>query len=325
MRSDAVTVLDPVTVERAEEVTRTLQRLVRCEAAAVVVRDPHSAAHVVLSSSGYEPSLLEHAVGDFLDDPVIRRIRAGEPRALRWSDIRSEWGVDFADNESAQRFLIPMGFHEGVTMRLATGGGRETGVVHVSWAKRTDATIGRRTLLEDMRGLLAGTCDVLARPRTMAAGLVEDACAVWVTAAGAVAELPDRPAGALLFEGGDLREHLRHRWAGSGSPREFLWLDGAGQYHRVEVFPCGGGDVLVASRSIAAPHGLTQRQLQVLGRVAAGSTNRVIARELAISYRTVTTHVEHLLTKLGCASRTELAARVLADGLLLAGASGRRR
>ena len=50
--------------------------------------------------------------------------------------------------------------------------------------------------------------------------------------------------------------------------------------------------------------------------VAAGRTNREIARELFLSSRTVDMHVRNILAKLGCRSRTEAAGRAAALGLL---------
>ncbi len=52
------------------------------------------------------------------------------------------------------------------------------------------------------------------------------------------------------------------------------------------------------------PDGLTQRELEVLVLVAQGRTNRMIATELFISEKTVASHVSHIFTKLGVASRS---------------------
>jgi DNA-binding CsgD family transcriptional regulator len=53
------------------------------------------------------------------------------------------------------------------------------------------------------------------------------------------------------------------------------------------------------------PHlpSLTERELEVLGLVAQGLTNREISRELFISPATVRTHLEHIYDKLGVRSR----------------------
>ena len=50
--------------------------------------------------------------------------------------------------------------------------------------------------------------------------------------------------------------------------------------------------------------GLTVRELEVLRAVAAGKTNRTIARELFLSEKTVARHLSNIFTKLGVASRS---------------------
>ncbi|RKR89649.1 AAA ATPase-like protein [Micromonospora pisi] len=52
---------------------------------------------------------------------------------------------------------------------------------------------------------------------------------------------------------------------------------------------------------------LTAREVEVLGCLAAGMSNKQVARSLGISVRTVTVHVSNLLRKTGSASRTEAA------------------
>ena len=56
--------------------------------------------------------------------------------------------------------------------------------------------------------------------------------------------------------------------------------------------------------------GITAREAEVLGLVADGLANKQIAARLYLSVRTVEKHVESLLRKTGCASRTQLAALV---------------
>ena len=51
-------------------------------------------------------------------------------------------------------------------------------------------------------------------------------------------------------------------------------------------------------RALAGVHGLTRRELQVLGLLADGRTNREIARALFVSEKTAGTHVSSILGKL---------------------------
>jgi DNA-binding CsgD family transcriptional regulator len=55
---------------------------------------------------------------------------------------------------------------------------------------------------------------------------------------------------------------------------------------------------------------LTPRQLELLRRVAAGHTNRQVARDVGISEGTVRKHLEHIYARLGVHSRTEAVARI---------------
>jgi ATP/maltotriose-dependent transcriptional regulator MalT len=56
-------------------------------------------------------------------------------------------------------------------------------------------------------------------------------------------------------------------------------------------------------RPPAANCGLTERELQVLRLVATGKTNKVIARELSLSEKTVDRHVSNIFTKVDVSSR----------------------
>jgi len=65
----------------------------------------------------------------------------------------------------------------------------------------------------------------------------------------------------------------------------------------------------------ASRHGLTRREREVAALAARGLTNRDIAAQLFLSVRTVEVHVDHILTKLGFHTRTQLAAWALEEGL----------
>ncbi len=60
------------------------------------------------------------------------------------------------------------------------------------------------------------------------------------------------------------------------------------------------GQLAVARKE---PGGLTARELEVLGLVAAGKSNRVIAEELFISQKTVERHLSNIFIKLGVSTR----------------------
>lgn len=61
---------------------------------------------------------------------------------------------------------------------------------------------------------------------------------------------------------------------------------------------------------------LTPREREVITLVAMGRTNREIGRSLGVAERTARTHVSNILTKLGLASRTQVAMWAVREGLV---------
>jgi non-specific serine/threonine protein kinase len=53
---------------------------------------------------------------------------------------------------------------------------------------------------------------------------------------------------------------------------------------------------------------LTPRELEIVELISEGLTNKKIAQRLVIAQRTAEGHVERILRKLGCDSRTQVAA-----------------
>jgi two-component system nitrate/nitrite response regulator NarL len=62
---------------------------------------------------------------------------------------------------------------------------------------------------------------------------------------------------------------------------------------------------------------LTEREREILARIAAGHSNKLIARELKITEGTVKVHVKHLLRKLALGSRVEAAVWAVKKGFRL--------
>ncbi|SDD44469.1 helix-turn-helix transcriptional regulator [Belnapia rosea] len=72
-----------------------------------------------------------------------------------------------------------------------------------------------------------------------------------------------------------------------------------------------------AAPPVAMEAGLTRREREVLDLLAAGASNKVIARRLGLSFHTAKAHVAAVLQKLGAASRADAVARGARAGLVL--------
>jgi DNA-binding NarL/FixJ family response regulator len=66
----------------------------------------------------------------------------------------------------------------------------------------------------------------------------------------------------------------------------------------------------------AYPDGLSQREVEVLCRVAAGKSNREIAEELVIAEGTVRRHVSNIYNKIGAINRSDATRYALRAGLV---------
>ncbi|MFI0167071.1 AAA family ATPase [Streptomyces sp. NPDC017095] len=95
--------------------------------------------------------------------------------------------------------------------------------------------------------------------------------------------------------------------------------DAAAQLAQRARLPLGRGSRRAPAADPAAAFGLTSRERDVLGLVAAGRTNRQIAEELFISPKTASVHVSNILSKLGVSGRGEAAAVAHRLGLFVAG------
>ena len=72
----------------------------------------------------------------------------------------------------------------------------------------------------------------------------------------------------------------------------------------------------LVSRLRSPVRSLSERELDVLRLVAAGSTNRAIAKQLFVTEATVKSHLVHIYDKLGVDSRTAAVAAARESGLL---------
>jgi len=62
-------------------------------------------------------------------------------------------------------------------------------------------------------------------------------------------------------------------------------------------------------------YGLSARELEVVGLVVTGQTDKGIALTLGIRPKTVGKHLEHIRHKMECSSRTEIGIAAIREGL----------
>ncbi|VXB47973.1 Regulatory LuxR family protein [Arthrobacter sp. 9V] len=309
----------PVTLERAEQITRLLRDLVRCDAVLLSASNPagERSQHQKLTSDGYSEDAVSQLLENFIPEtrnPGFGVVRNRVRQALRWADLDRDWDVHFAFTPLAEEYLRPAGFNEGISASLWLPGGHHVGAIHMNWLGERSATEEARRIVEQFLPVLAAACDPSQPYRLLAEELHGDAN-VAVIAAGFDQTIAGRELGKTLQSDGPLWPLLlplaRH---GDSS---YIWLDGQGTCHRISITRCVQNTALVAEREVLPPYGLTPRELQIATLLADGVSNPEIADELVVSRRTVSTHVEHILAKLGVSSRAEAAALVTREGLRL--------
>ncbi len=64
------------------------------------------------------------------------------------------------------------------------------------------------------------------------------------------------------------------------------------------------------------PAGLTAREVEVLGLLARGHSNKAIAQRLVVAPKTVSNHVEHIYAKIGVSTRAAAALFAMQHGLV---------
>jgi DNA-binding CsgD family transcriptional regulator/tetratricopeptide (TPR) repeat protein len=115
------------------------------------------------------------------------------------------------------------------------------------------------------------------------------------------------------------RSLLRHR-PGNRARAEALLGEGAELARRIGMpallARIRALEVAAPPPAAALPDGLSAREVQVLGLVARGMSNREIGEALTISEHTAANHIRSILRKTGCANRTEAASYAHRRGLV---------
>ena len=301
---------DPAAV--AAEALDLFASIVPCVAASVSAWNLLEHRHMTIASSGYLPCVLER-VNSWLDErghgdtSVLAADRGPFPqRVSPRGTSHSSW---------PREMLISAGVDDGVMVRLYTTDGRYTGTLHFHLKSRELPTHRTSEALLMIPSALAATTDWLRAASAVARSLEPDAAVAIVTAQADVVEVPGRQPGMHLAQSAPLVQTVADLLHASTRTSRFVWLDGVKQWHHVRIERLCP-EAVVFEREIQPPRQLTCRELDVLTLLAEGHSNREIAALLVVARGTVATHVEHVLEKLKCASRTAAAARAVDEGLL---------
>lgn len=293
--------------ERAAEILAQLRLVVPFVAASVSAAKSGSIEHLSLANSGYSDRVEEHLNRKFVrEDPAYLRMRREGTPPMRWRDV-----PHYRESYSVREVFAPAGFTEGVTVCLRNRRGFYTGSVHLSVDDRRHPTDPAVRFLGYLRTMLGELTDLGSSPPEVTP--VEQT--VLLTPSGcrrspAVPPLPEQ-----------LIREVRAMAAVDVLPSWFWWRSPGGEVRLITTERIGE-EIRVGDIAATLPYGLSIRELEVLTLVAGGHTNVQIAHRLSIAPRTVAKHVEHLLAKLGAASRTEAAVRATRAGLLLHTARG---
>lgn len=306
--------------ERAEALLAPMRRLVPFEAGRVYLLDMERRAEHSLFFAG-----LDEKVRSYLDSPEhvddVEQVgldRFGPPMRLR------DLAVPRDEIRAWAEYLTPAGFREGIGVRLATSDGRYLGLLTLYTDTAAHPTDAARDFLSVLSTTIANALDPL-RSIGAAARLVDGAAAgVLLTRDGRTLPLPGLVGHALLAPGSALLGAAAGQLAETVHATFLCPYDPAGEdtHLRVTVLGC---PVLppahVVAAVVVAPCGdlgrLTRRELEVLGLIVEGCSNRRIASSLRLTERTVTTHLEHILAKLHASTRTLAAVYAVRRGLYI--------
>jgi DNA-binding CsgD family transcriptional regulator len=227
---------------------------------------------------------------------------------------------------SWMEYLVPAGFREGIGAGLFSPDGRFLGLLGMHTESAVPASDAARDLLGMVAPMIAHAVDPLRSISTIARAVSDAVAGVVVTRAGATMPLPGLPAHPLLVAGSAVLRVAADQLARGGVHATFLSPAphdaGGNGYLRVTAMPAPADPPyhFVAVLTVSPPgdlHGLTPRELEVLGLLVEGWPNQAMALGLGITERTVAAHVEHVLTKLAVTSRTVAAVSALRLGLFV--------
>jgi DNA-binding CsgD family transcriptional regulator len=315
--------------ERAEALLLELRRHVPFDAAWIALADPLGAGYTSLASTSLDDEIIQYLSGPRSAQDIEVARANGDRGPLSPSDLPYPAG----DLPTWAECLLPAGYHEALGAPLFASGSRQVGFLSLLSTGTQPPTPAVRRRLQRLIPIVVRGIDPM-RSMLSAARLVQDASAGVVLCMEGALPLPGLPDDALLAENAPVLAAARAAITDGRVYASFLWP--LGGWHapdghvRVSVLtgtadPVGLLLGVVLLSDAGDLHGLTPRELEVLGLLIEGRTNQEIALAFVVAPRTVAVHVEHILAKLGASSRTLAAVRAERAGLYVPGRTARGR
>ena len=316
------------TSERAQALLEVLRGVVAFDGAWLALADQLSHGYCSLASIGLDVSTVDFLSGPLMaqDIEVTGTDRARPPLSPSDLPYPAEKLPTWAE------CLIPAGIHEALALALFAPDGRHVGFLALLSGSRRPPSLPTRRRLGRLAPVLAHGIDPM-RSLLTAARLVRAATAgVVLRADGGCQALPGLSADALLAPRSPVLGVARERIREGHVYSSFLWPVGGPHapdgHVRVTVLAApddvpSGLTALALLSPATDLHRLTPREMEVLGLLVEGRSNHEIARTLVVAPRTVATHLEHILGKLGAPTRTHAAVRAERDGLYVPAAPDR--
>src|SRR4051812_48694620 len=317
------------TYERAQALLEALRRVVPFDGAWLALADPLGHGYHSLASVDLDVPTVEFLSGPMMarDIEVTGTDRARPPLSPSDLPYPAEELPTWAE------CLVPPGFHEALALALFAPAGRHVGFLALLSGSRQPPSAATRRRLGRLAPVLAQGIDPM-RSLVTAARLVRGATAgVVLRADGGCQELPGLQGDALLVPRSPVLAAARERIDAGHVYSSFLWPVGGshapGGHVRATVLAAPedvppGLTALALLSPATYLHGLTPRELEVLGLLVEGCSNQEIARTLVVAPRTVAAHLEHVLAKLEAPTRTLAAVRAERDGLYVPALPHRR-
>ena len=276
-----------------DELIALLRAACRFDAAGIVRWDETASCHMPLTSLGYDEGLSSYFATSFPSTVFAERIRGGR-FPLRVDDPPH----NFRDSEAFTGEIAPRGFDDGLSAPLFLDSGDYVGMFHMSSdaAKRFD---------DDIRDYVAAVSPLIASVVNIVEPSTDEAACAPVRWIG----IDDPPASVALA--------ARRFQLGQSRSLRALWFEDGGWQHVEFVRSTSASEQVAATVSQGpVPYYLTRREVEIATALVSGLPNKVIGSCLQISQRTVGKHVERILEKLACSSRSTAASICLREGII---------